>query len=265
LGCFRRVAFPVDFNLPLIIVACSGAMPPRRRAEAPTNAPSLKKPKTLDKPMPPGQPSIMAMVTRLPPHPDDSDKSIPSVKKLNKMTTAQAHAFHSVEGLHMEDWNRMKQLNYDSWADFYETLRFSQDVTRGIQEVMKVVFDETDKTWLTLVSYSDSDNEDSGDVVGAAGAVDAAENAQVRADLLDRMLPRVVVKGMAVFSCLLVQLTAAQKKKKYNDARRTKAYQKRDEVLEEHAAWVAFESRQNDSGVFWCKHCHAHPALRNEN
>ena len=75
----------------------------------------------------------------------------------------------------MEDWNRMKQLNYDSWADFYETLRFSQDVTRGIQEVMKVVFDETDKTWLTLVSYSDSDNEDSVEQAGSEAATRAQE------------------------------------------------------------------------------------------
>ena len=52
----------------------------------------------------------------LPPHADDSDKSILSIKKLNQMTTEQVHTFIDIPGLDMNMFDRLKKLDFQNWA-----------------------------------------------------------------------------------------------------------------------------------------------------
>ena len=41
------------------------------------------------------------------------------VKTLNSMTTAACHAFAAVDGIDVEDVNKLKKLDFKSWADFH--------------------------------------------------------------------------------------------------------------------------------------------------
>ena len=55
---------------------------------------------------------------KYPPGPDDSKWStVPHVKTLNKLTDQAAHAFIAVPGLDMENFKKMRQLNFDNWTD----------------------------------------------------------------------------------------------------------------------------------------------------
>ena len=52
----------------------------------------------------------------LPPHADDSDKSILPIKKLNHMTSEQVHTFIDIPGLDMNMFERLKKLDFQNWA-----------------------------------------------------------------------------------------------------------------------------------------------------
>lgn len=71
------------------------------------------------------------------------------------MSTAACHAFISVPDIDMQDVEKLKVLNFDSWADFHHTMRretknsegnvtfapLPMDVARGIQDIISG-FDE---------------------------------------------------------------------------------------------------------------------------
>ena len=86
---------------------------------------------------------------KYPPGPDDSKWStVPHVKTLNKLTDQAAHAFIAAPGLDMENFKKMRQLNFDNWTDFRQNMAIPEHVVRGVQAILKNSKDEIEKFWL---------------------------------------------------------------------------------------------------------------------
>ena len=144
----------------------------KRTAAAPAQTPSLLK-------MTKWSPQT------LPPHPDDKDKSVPSIKKLNAMTDSQVHQFlpPSVPGLDMDMFERLKKLNFHNWADFHHSVKAPVAVARGVQAHLKDLLDptieaEAEKSWELYACKFDDDSDKDEPVAKTAVALPISKEAK---------------------------------------------------------------------------------------